>query len=349
MKDQLYMGTNHKKYFNDYRDAVRKGRLTSDEKDALREDIQVTFRDEELEQLMSEHWNQQAGSPVSKEDLYFRTLQQRIWNQITDIEENEASTKKTISSISVFAKFAAVLLIPLLLTTIYLFDQFIHPKENSTTVEQELYANLGTRSHFVLPDGTDVWLNSGSKLAYYVEMNERSDRKVKLSGQAYFQVTHDESHPFIVETSELNICVLGTVFDVADYPEDQVFTATLQQGAIAITNRDGKEITRLAPGEQAVLNKNSRKLIVASVDAARFSAWKEGKLVFKETRLEEVAKQLERWFNCSIQIAPDLLNSDIEYTATIENETLDEVLLMLEISTSLKTIRNGRNISIVNQ
>jgi ferric-dicitrate binding protein FerR (iron transport regulator) len=96
-----------------------------------------------------------------------------------------------------------------------------------------------------------------------------------------------------------------------------------------------------------MLDKGSRKLLIKEVDTRLTTSWKDGRLVFKNTPLREVTKQLERWFNCSIVVAPALLGSDILYTATIQDETLVEVLSMIEISTKVKTKIENREVKIM--
>lgn len=341
------MGTNRHIDYNKFRERLLSNSLTNEEKDLLRDEISSSFKNSELEGLMHRHWDQEESTPVAEQDLYFRNLRLQIWRKIKEAEEKTgiSGTRSTLKFRLI--QIAAVLFLPILLTSIYLSYLVFQTNSTQQLVMQEVIASPGSRVHFMLPDSSEVWLNSGSTLEYPVQMASLNSRNVKLSGQGYFHVKRDTEHPFIVETSELNIKVLGTMFDVSNYLNEPTFSTTLEHGSIALLNAKGREITRLQPGQRAVLDKASNELSVDNVNTRYTTSWKDGRLVFKETQLAEVVRQLERWYNCKITVAPELLNADIRYTATIENETLGEVLTMLEISTSLKTKLNGRDVRIM--
>jgi ferric-dicitrate binding protein FerR (iron transport regulator) len=215
------------------------------------------------------------------------------------------------------------------------------------SVMQQVIATPGSRVHFVLPDQSEVWLNSGSSLEFSNGLYVNKQRRVKLKGQGYFVVTRDEKHPFIVSADDLNIKVLGTSFDVSNYAEDDFISSTLEGGAIVLLDSSGdKEIASLKPGQQAVFCKGTKELTVHQVNTGILTSWKDGKLMFRDSPLKDVTQQLERWFNCTIHVDPKLLHSGILYTATIQNETLGEVLQMIEISTQVKTKIKNREVSI---
>jgi ferric-dicitrate binding protein FerR (iron transport regulator) len=216
----------------------------------------------------------------------------------------------------------------------------------SHTVIGKVVAHPGSRVHFTLPDQTEVWLNSGSTLEYPLALNEQENRKVKLSGQGYFKVAHDPSHPFFVETDGIRIKALGTSFDVSGYAADRQISSTLEEGSIALLDLSGKEVTRIYPGQKAVLDKSTNSMEVKEVETMLTTSWKDGKLIFRNTSLLDVTIQLERWFNCKIHLDSRLLKTDLMYTATIQDETLGEVLKMIEISTKIKTGIEKREVYI---
>ncbi len=341
------MGSKQHIDYNKFRERLHADSLTNEEKDLLRDEIISTYKNQEVENLMHEHWDQESGDPVAEQDLYFRNLRLQIWEKISKAEEKAGISPRRTSAKLILLRIAAVLFLPLVITSIYLSYLVFQAEPDQQVVMQEVIASPGSRVHFMLPDSSEVWLNSGSKLEFAAQMASLKSRNVKLTGQGYFHVKRNEEHPFIVETSELNIKVLGTMFDVSDYSDEPTFSTTLEHGSIALLNTKGKEITRLQPGQRAVLDKESNELTVDNVNTRYTTSWKDGRLVFKDTRLDVVVRQLERWYNCKITVAPELLSSDIRYTATIENETLGEVLSMIEISTSLKTKLNGRDVRIM--
>ncbi|MDE7373910.1 MAG: DUF4974 domain-containing protein, partial [Odoribacter sp.] len=151
----------------------------------------------------------------------------------------------------------------------------------------------GSEYRLVLADGSTVWLNSASELEF-PEVFGAGERVVRLRGEAYFEVARDEAHPFRVETERLTVKVLGTTFNVAAYEDEAVATATLVQGAVAVSV-EGAEVVRLHPGEQARVSGTA--VAVCEVDTEEAVAWTKGRFVFDEVRLEELMRQLERWYD----------------------------------------------------
>lgn len=339
------MQSSDKKIMAEYFQRIGNEQLSSDEKENLRSFIRDSFQDSQLDEWMENHWESLKTNGISEKDLYFNGLRENIWKRISQTSPTSNSNSKWIVSLS---RIAAVLFIPLLLLSVYLI--FVRPTNIGTSqalVMQQVFASPGSRTHLFLPDSSEVWLNSGSTLEYPVNMNRQKQRRVKLTGQGYFEVSHDEKHPFFVETGRLDIRVLGTSFDVSTYANDQFINSTLENGSIALLNPSGKEVARLVPGQKAILDKENNQLIIKDVDTRLITSWKDGRLVFKNTPLTDVTRQLERWFNCKISVSPGLLKSGILYTATIKDETLGEVLKMIEISTSVKTKIQDREITIM--
>ncbi len=345
------MGLNQKIEFRNFHQQLLSDNLTQKEKDELWVKIQSTYKNDELESLMLEYWQNLKKKEIASDEMQFKALKSQILSRIQKSKNSSNETRKRISfnRLEVLMRVAAILFIPLLIGSIYLYYQMDTRYNNmvsSTTAMQEVIACPGSRVHFILPDHSEVWLNSGSKLEYALNMVQLDQRNVKLSGQGYFKVVHDKKHPFIVETEKMKVRALGTSFDVSSYSNDNQISSILEEGSIALINLQNKEFARLVPGQQAVLDKSSNELIIKDVDTALSTSWRNGKLVFRNTSLIEVTKQMERWFNCQIKVDPKLLNSDILYTATIQDETLGEVLKMIEISTSVKTKIEKRDVSI---
>ena len=344
------MGTNHKIDHKYLLNRMLSGELTSNEKKVLRNYIQTSFKDSELDLLMQEHWLGLKDKEIVADDLQLLILKNRI---ISKINQTINSTKKRRQLFpshwkNYLMRAAAVLFIPLLLGSLFVYYQMDQRMDQMTasTVSERVVANPGSRIHFTLPDKTEVWLNSGSMLEFPLALNQQDSRKVKLAGQGYFKVAHDKEHPFIVETDELRIKALGTSFDVSSYENDQQVASTLEEGSIAISDLNGNELTRISPGQKAILNKASRNLEVREVETSLTTSWKDGKLIFRNTSLSDVTVQLERWFNCKIHLDPQLMDSGLMYTATIQDETLGEVLKMIEISTRIKTKIEKREVYI---
>lgn len=342
------MGSHDDKTISDLRRRLLSGKLDDESRKALYDYIASHPGKQQLSELMEAHWSSLEHEAVETNDLYFNQLRNRLWKQI-EAERPAAQRPVAAKPIRLLLRLAAVLTIPLLITSAFLFYRLQQVDQVAQLAMQEVYATPGSRVHFTLPDQTEVWLNSGSKLEYSGALNQLAERRVKLSGQGYFKVKHDAKHPFYVETPELQFKVLGTAFDVSSYADDEQISSTLEEGSIAVLDADRRELLRLEPGQQAFMNRESREIGVRAIDPRLCTSWKDGRLVFNNTPISEVVRQLERWYNCSIHAAPEVLNSGICFTGKFTDETLAEVLTVIGISTPVHTKIQNREVFIWNQ
>lgn len=344
------MGSNHKIDFKYLLDQMLSGKLNSDEKENLQNYINTSFKDPELDLLMHEHWLGLENEKAATDEIQLLILKNQIISRISQ-SQNPISKEKWLSPTNwktYLMRVAAALFVPLLLGSafvFYLMNKQLDQKYG-TTAMQQVIATPGSRVHFTLPDQTEVWLNSGSTLEFQTNFNLMEQRIVKLSGQGYFKVAHDKEHPFLVETEGMWVKALGTEFDVSSYGDNSFISSTLEEGSVAILDMCGDEMGRIHPGQEATLDKVTNVLKVNDVDTELTTSWKDGKLIFRNTSLEDVTMQLERWFNCEIHVDPNLSKLKLLYNATIQNETLGEVLKMIEISTSVETKIEKREVYI---
>lgn len=228
---------------------------------------------------------------------------------------------------------AAILLLPVLILSGFLYLR-LEEWESVPTEQVELTAAYGVVSKIVLSDGSEVWLNSGSKLIYPNRFAGK--RQVYLSGEAYFKVKSDASHRFDVQTAEgITVSAYGTEFNVKAYEEEADVTATLAKGQISIAQEDLKISRHLKPGERAVFARKEKNISLHQANVLMETAWKDGKIVFRRTPMEEVAKQLSRHFNVDIQLQGKEV-FDYSYSATFTTETLAEILSLLEKSAPIR-------------
>lgn len=263
-----------------------------------------------------------------------------------DVENDLIKTKlrlflRKFNYVQFFQRAAAVLLLAVLFSSSYIYyyngsgfsDQNGHP-----IIVQEISTIYGMRTKFQLSDGTWVNLNSGSKLIFPTEFEGKS-RKVELVGEAFFDVTPNPAKPFIVKASEINVKVLGTAFDLQAYPGTNKITTTLVHGKVVLEREsDGisKQVAELKPSDRAEY-KTDRKVINVSVeeDLDKFIAWKDGKLVFFNDPIENVAEKLGHWYNVTVKISNDKLKR-YRFTATFQDEPIEQVLDLLSKSSPLK-------------
>lgn len=198
-------------------------------------------------------------------------------------------------------------------------------KEHFTDIVVE--SPLGSRTKLYLPDGTLVWLNAGSRMAYSQGFGVE-ERQVKLTGEGYFEVKKDEKLPFMVQTKALKVRVLGTKFNFRDYPEDEEVIVSLLEGKVALDNLIRREKALfLIPNERAVLNKKSGKMLLEKALATNASQWKNGYLFFDEELLPDIVKELERSYGVEIRIANDALKHFRFYGNFVKREqSITEVM-----------------------
>jgi ferric-dicitrate binding protein FerR (iron transport regulator) len=210
-----------------------------------------------------------------------------------------------------------------------------------STSSAEIQCPMGVRTKCQLPDGSIVFLNSGSSLKYPVQFTR--ERKVELTGEAFFDVVHNAEIPFHVNTKNLNIKVLGTTFNVIANDDEQTEEVVLQTGEVNVSLKCGKQLAVMAPNQQLTLNIKKQTITKSEVEASQYSTWKEGKLVFRNEDMQQVARRLSRWYNAEVVVDDRMLDT-YTFHATFVDEPLDEVLKLLSITTPL-SFKEGKRTS----
>ena len=157
----------------------------------------------------------------------------------------------------------------------------------------------GGEYNLVLSDGTSVMINSDSKLSIPDQFVGK-ERRVYLEGEALFHVTRDSEHPFIVETDNGDVTVLGTVFNVNAYPDEAYIQTTLVEGSVAFKGKGMDSSRMISPGEQITYDIQTKDINVERVNTGIFTAWTEGKWIIEGMRLDEIMKQLARWYDITV-------------------------------------------------
>lgn len=284
-------------------------------------------KNQEAEEILSNDWKNRLESEVQPQrDL--TSVLDKVHHRIRLNDD-----KKTAQLLwwHTFQRIAAILIVPLTLSFLaYFYFQNNQPKENTSYAEIE--CPMGVRTKFQLPDGSTGYLNSGSRLKYQVQFSE--ERKVELSGEAFFDVVHNASLPFHVNTRNLDIKVLGTTFNVIANDDETSEEIILQTGKVDIATRAGKQLALLNPNERLVLDLEKQSFEKKSVEASQYTSWKEGKLVFRNENMHQVARRLSRWYNADVVVDGKQLD-DYAFHATFMDEPLDEVLKLLSLTTPL--------------
>lgn len=203
--------------------------------------------------------------------------------------------------------------------TVYLKESLSNEKVRKTT----------------LPDGTNVWLMSGSTITYPSSFSGDKIRKVEITGEAFFEVSKDLSRPFVLSLGEIGLTVIGTSFNVKNYEDEVQIDVVLKTGKVNIFKGEYKldnQLVHMVPGQMVSYDKSNPEFFLREVDVDKHTSWINGTLLFHNDPLEEVLKKLARWYNVVIEIN-DQKVSDYPFTATIKNENLEQVVDLLRFST----------------
>ena len=205
----------------------------------------------------------------------------------------------------------------------------------------------GEQRHFVLADGSRVWLNADSRILYPQNFSGRNIREVYLEGEAFFDVAKDEK-PFVVNTSELAIKVLGTAFNVKSYAKDRVVETTLVRGKVSIASvaeETLREVT-LLPNQQALFSRDSRTLdLEDTVNTENYIAWKNGWMIFDDKPFSFIKETMERWYGVTIQME-DENSLSCTYSARFRDKTLQEVLEIFRNTEAINYRIDGKQVFI---
>jgi transmembrane sensor len=295
------------------------------------------------DRLLVESWRQL--SPENEKhfrDLEFGWNALPLLNQMESFDSfaaltkiNQKIDKREQNWFLWIQRIAAVLIVPVLIYSAYISIQHFSLKDEKIAepILQTVSSRQGMVCQFTLEDGTKVWLNSGSTLEFPTQFTGLR-REVKLTGEAYFEVAHNEQQPFEVNAHKLNIKVLGTSFDVASYEGDSVSEIVLVTGKVNLSASDGKEkkhLGTMTPGQKSVFNAHRQKTVTEQVEVEKYITWRDGNLIFRDDPMSEVTKRLSRWFNVEIEIV-DKEIADYVYTATFRKENLQQVLNLLSLS-----------------
>ncbi|MCT4591333.1 MAG: FecR domain-containing protein [Carboxylicivirga sp.] len=211
----------------------------------------------------------------------------------------------------------SVMLISLVVSTIW-FNNNLSQRNKLLAGEFKVSAPQGSPANFELPDGTNVWLNSTSELRYKYDVNN-SSRLASLEGEAFFDVAHDNDHPFLVQGYNHTVKVYGTEFNVISDRKKQVCEVTLKDGSVGIFDVNQKEVARLKPGQQFVVDKKGDYSIKKVDQADLISGWTTGRFEFKDATLEEIANKLASIYKVKIQIEDEALKNK-RYRCVIQKE-----------------------------
>jgi len=221
------------------------------------------------------------------------------------------------------------------------------PNATHAGVNAVLYNTLtippGGQYQLVLPDGTQVWLNSSSSLSYPTEFTGNS-RTVKLTGEAYFEVAKNKDKPFYVEMNNVQVKVLGTHFNISAYADDNDLTTTLLEGSVQISKNGS--LALLKPGQQAVIGTNANTIAVSKAHINEAMAWKNGYFMFNDDNIVDIMKKVSRWYDADIEYQGNFANQRFGGTFT-RSKSITDLLKNLEQISNVHFKITGRRITVM--
>lgn len=327
------------------------GEATADELQQLHNWLQSNQQDQYFSEILATYWNNRADQAVAVDitaDQHFAHILEMAEEENPVVEMRPRTRFGLIRKVAVAAACAGLLIAG---GSIF-FGRDAKPAKAlaAQTKQNQVVAGRGIRSKMVLPDGTQVWLNSDSKLQYTGTFTDEL-REVTLEGEAYFDVVKDPERPFIVHTSTIDIRVLGTAFNVKSYPQEKTIETTLIHGMIEVTNKNKPEAPKiiLRPKEKLVFNKEkdfdsspnlkpSQAVSAIAITALPHNisdsslvetSWVYNRLIFEGETFSELAVKMERWFNVKIDFKNEkIANSRVE--GSFEDENIEQALRALQ-------------------
>ncbi|MFC6858549.1 FecR family protein [Zunongwangia atlantica] len=225
-------------------------------------------------------------------------------------------------------------------------QQNVNSKNKS--VFNTIIVPYGKRGKLTLSDGTQVWLNSGSRLVYPLVFSE-DKREVYLQGEAIFDVAHNKEKAFNVLSDNQEISVLGTVFNVSVYPGDDEQQTVLKEGSVVVTYKEEKKQLQMVPGDFSEYNIKSKKITTRKVDPDVYFSWRNGELTLNRTDLSSIIKKLSRYYNVEILIKNEDLQNETFSGKLDLKETLGDVLNTIKNTSEFQYEYKNNDTLVINR
>jgi len=320
-------------------------RLTGNETDQSKEFLDSWLAEDKDHHIKFEEtkaiWELSSLLKPVEKDISFTAVKERITSALTNNTANEYV--RPAKPLRWYAYRIAASLSGVFLAVTF-FGQYNKQKVTEQVQWISEIAAAGKTNHFLLPDSSEIWLNSGSKLSYPNKFNDNKVRMVKLTGEAYFKVKHDQTHPFIVHSGKLTTTVYGTSFSIRAYQNEPATSVAVNSGKVGVSGagiqKDGGPIL-LLPNDKLIYNMLSKTFAKVRIHKEDVDAWTNGDLIFDETPLPEVFATLSRSFNVKI-LADTASYESCTLSARFKNKSLEVILKTLKLSMNINSTQiNG--------
>jgi ferric-dicitrate binding protein FerR (iron transport regulator) len=333
-----------------------KNEITEPEKKKLFEWVYLDPQNEKLFYSLKDIWEtsnyRQIVAMASTQEEWEKFSRLVIQMKSGNLSDNKLKIRRLYHVLQI----AAIVVVTFLAG--FLIQKYLPEKTEYTTVK----VPYGAKSEVELPDGSKIWINSGSSLKYPAKPDDK-EVFIYLNGEAFFDIVKNEKRKLNVQTTTINVQVLGTAFNVKSYDDDDLVETTLVRGRISITGKVGNrtiEPVVLKPNQQARLMKNKPEVvngdlkgkaenqgiksnvqavsvrepfikISGEIDIETVTCWKDNRMIFKSESFSELARKMERWYNVRIIIEDESLKRSA-YTGVFEKETIEQAMNALSLS-----------------
>lgn len=332
---------NESKDNNKWHELLKKyhaGIITPDEYTCLKESMHATS-DAKLRQALQNEWEN------------FNDYNELSDEKITQLYDKGIKPQISVPFYTIIrhhwlqlAASILILIIGGLSVKLYTESQIVHQLADRPTT---ICTDEKSQSSITLPDGTKVRLNTKSQLSYHQDFGQ-TNRQVTLSGEGYFEVKRDETQKFIVSTEVMDITVLGTTFNVYAYDNKDFVEMALLEGHVQVTPYNHPEQTiDVRPNEKVIYERSTGKVSLQRTSNHIETIWLEKELVFRHDKLKDVFASLERKFGVSIQTNNLQILND-EYTGTFDDESLENILKILQIHYNFNYKIENESVTITN-
>ncbi|MCL3781487.1 FecR family protein [Prolixibacteraceae bacterium JC049] len=207
-------------------------------------------------------------------------------------------------------------------------------QEHDNVLISTVTVPMGQMAQVMLPDSSQVWLNSGSTISYPAAFH-KSNRRVSISGEAFLKVKTNKSQPFWIDNPMMNIMVTGTEFNFRAYPDEKEASATLVEGRIMAEVPYLKRSKQIVPGQMISYEKGAKKWVLKKVDTEMYSSWKDGYVVLKNKPLGEFFKMIERWYDVEVVLENEAVAKQLYGGTLLKNKQLEQVFEVLQITSGI--------------
>lgn len=303
------------------------GKISSEEFKQLRSAIN-SGSDDELQAAMESLWEDYRTPvpvPADRNDRVIETLGQYTHRKSYYLN---------------WLKVASIIILPLLFS----WGTYLYLTHNQTPLaDVVIMADSGQKTHLILPDGTEVWLNSLSTLRYASDFGVRN-RTVRLTGEGYFEVAKDEAKAFSVETQRVNVVVHGTKFNIASHADTPETSISLIEGSVAIEDKKHALLTMLTPNQTLKVNKENLQFELIEENTRLTALWSENKCRVEDMSAEDMFRRIGYWYGLNIHL--ENKGRDYLYGFTIKEESFREFLELINELTPLEYTINGEEVTI---